>query len=895
MKSFRGAFGRLVLVAAWSIAGWPPPASAEDAAPKRVASVHLARTSLERYSRLDVTVALSAEYDDPFDADEIRVDALIELPGGDGLTLPCFYESGEPGSSRWGARFTPSRLGRHALRIRVLHQGAEETSERLAFNVRPSMADGFLRRAADNPYAFVHDSGRPFRGIGINFGWESRRRRASGDLSGSYESMFETLSELRANLVRTWMCPWNLPLEWNTVTGGRYRDDERTYNRSAIERLDALLDLAARHGIYVVLVLDYHGALKTKADYWGGNNHWSSHPYNRARGGPCDSPAEFFTHPEARRLYKNRLRYLVARWGYSPFICAWELWNEIDHVMEESAVPPETIVEWHREMAEHLGAIDPYRHLVTTSVSQRAIPGLFSIEAIDFSQAHLYGETAALREKIEALRREHEKPAVVGEFARDWRSPRDDTAGDFERELHLGLWRGLFSPTPILPLTWWWGHFERRGALARLRHLAAFQERIDLAGGPVEERPVAGVEALETRALAAGGDVFAWVRNAGELALEAPRISISRAPAGRYRIRVVDTRKGDEIASFEQETTEGRLDLALAALGPGRDVALEITPADAFTLVVLPDTQCYADTRLGQSALRWGKDLRQYFFAQTKWIRDDAERRNIRFVVHEGDITQTDHEEEWEIARKAMATLDGKVPYCLCLGNHDMGYRKTEGSPTSYATAVDRQTLFNRYFPRADHENRPSFGGTHRSTLENSYHFFEGGDMRFMVLSLEFKPRDEVLEWANQVVGSHPEHRVIVLTHAYLGEDGRRIATDAYPVAGNTGEAMWQKLVSRHANIFLVLCGHRLGEARLTSVGEHGNAVHQLLCDYQGLDDGGASWLRYLTFYPGSDRIRVRTYNPHLDRHRLDPAGRFDLEYEMAAAAARRSGAGDGR
>ena len=58
----------------------------------------------------------------------------------------------------------------------------------------------------------------------------------------------------------------------------------------------------------------------------------------------------------------------------------------------------------------------------------------------------------------------------------------------------------------------------------------------------------------------------------------------------------------------------------------------------SFTLAVLPDTQFYCDTRL-KLAAKWGnEDLRRYFFKQTEWGRDNQERLNIAFLVHEGDI-----------------------------------------------------------------------------------------------------------------------------------------------------------------------------------------------------------------------------------------------------------------
>ncbi|MFL2480567.1 MAG: metallophosphoesterase, partial [Verrucomicrobiales bacterium] len=99
--------------------------------------------------------------------------------------------------------------------------------------------------------------------------------------------------------------------------------------------------------------------------------------------------------------------------------------------------------------------------------------------------------------------------------------------------------------------------------------------------------------------------------------------------------------------------------------------------AESFTLAVLPDTQFYCDTRLKLSK-KWGNgDLRRYFFDQTRWVRDNQKRLNIAFLVHEGDIVQTDAHEEWAIAKEAMSVLDGKVPYCMCLGNHDMGFKKS--------------------------------------------------------------------------------------------------------------------------------------------------------------------------------------------------------------------------
>ena len=323
--------------------------------------------------------------------------------------------------------------------------------------------------------------------------------------------------------------------------------------------------------------------------------------------------------------------------------------------------------------------------------------------------------------------------------------------------------------------------------------------------------------------------------------------------------------------------------LAWACPLPAQSQDLET--AESFTIAVLPDTQFYCDTRHKLSK-KWNNgDLRRYFFEQTEWVRDNQERLNIRFLVHEGDITQADGAEEWAIAKEAMSKLDGKVPYCMCLGNHDMGYKKAKNK-YGFDIAVNRKTRFNEFFPREKFSARPEFGGTYpEDRHDNSWYHFSAAGMKFLIVALECKPRDEVLDWANEVVAAHPDHRAIVLTHSYLKLDKTR--TDrGMKIEGNLGEQMWQKFVRKHENIFMVLCGHVGGEAVLTSKGDHGNDVHQVLSDYQNLNNGGESWLRYMVFVPEEDRIAVHTYNPALDEFKNGPSSRFDLDYPMASKAA---------
>ena len=292
-----------------------------------------------------------------------------------------------------------------------------------------------------------------------------------------------------------------------------------------------------------------------------------------------------------------------------------------------------------------------------------------------------------------------------------------------------------------------------------------------------------------------------------------------------------------------------------------------------FSIIVLPDTQYYADTVSGYAQKKWGNgDLRQYFFDQTQWIKNSKEKLNVAMVLHLGDIVNTDCEADWEIADKAFRTLDGKVPYLLSLGNHDM------------QSGERRNSLFCKYFPRSRFEDYSWYGGHYGDAYGgdwNYYTLFESGGMKFIALSLEFKPRDEVLSWANEVIAAHPEHRFIIITHSYLRNDASYNDESNYPHTGNSARKVWDKLIQRHENIFMVLCGHVLGSAIRTDSGEKGNEVHQILADFQGMNNGGEGYLRIMTFHPAEDRIEIQTYSPSLDTYLTTPENQFSIKYSM--------------
>jgi Calcineurin-like phosphoesterase len=296
--------------------------------------------------------------------------------------------------------------------------------------------------------------------------------------------------------------------------------------------------------------------------------------------------------------------------------------------------------------------------------------------------------------------------------------------------------------------------------------------------------------------------------------------------------------------------------------------------ADIFppnpTVVVLPDTQFYAAA------------YPEIFHAQTKWIADNRASANLVAVLHEGDVVDdTASSDQWQVASDSFATLDGVIPYLVPAGNHD------EGS--------DRQGLMDQFFPASRSSQYAWFGGTFEpDRTENSYATVAIGDTTWLLLALEFGPRNAVVTWADGVLKANADKPAILVTHAYLYNDGTRYdysktppqSFDPHgynytPLAGvNDGEQLWQNLIVTNENVRLVLSGHCLGDpavARLTSTRPSGSMVQQILANYQTCADlscpqmsqikGGNGYLRLLEFDKANQVLRVHTYSPYLNQY----------------------------
>ncbi len=472
-----------------------------------IAAVTCDRTRLKAYETVEVHVDLAAAYTNPFDPDQIKVDAEIAVPGGRGssravrLRVPGFFGvpmrvettgsserlrvAGKPG---FRVRFMPSEVGRYRMVIVAKDRTGTVRSRPVSITVMHGTSPGLVRVSRKAPAYFAFDSGKPFIAIGENVCWASTPTPLA-----SYRAWLKGLGDAGGNWARLWLAYNEKGIEWSAAPTPR--SGTGTYGgigRYALDnawRLDEIVRIAERHGIYLMFCIGTYGEF-TEGGFFN-EGMWAGNPYNKANGGPCATPAEFWTNPTARKLYKQRLRYLIARYAHTPHLFAWEFWNEVPPTPDQA--------RWVAEMAAFVKQNDPYHHLVSTTYGNADV---WKCRDIDFAMTHMYGQagnTPLFTDQIVAHARDHRaygKPYLLAEFGIDWQT--SDSRWDPHGtgiNMHNGLWAGLMAGGAGTAMLWYWDNYVHPNNLYRLfTPVRKFADTVDWLGvrGSVGGRGSAG-------------------------------------------------------------------------------------------------------------------------------------------------------------------------------------------------------------------------------------------------------------------------------------------------------------------------------------------------------------------------------------------------------------------
>ncbi len=577
-----------------------------------VAGVHvlaLAPTAEARvWERFETVGFVWPDVANPCDPAAVSVVGEFEGPGGETLVRPAFvyrpyrrslvggFEKLAPTQrTYWKVRMTPTVPGTWRWRwVATLPSGTDATEWRTV-EVAPPAAGrhGFLRRSPADDRYLRFDDGAPYFAIGENLAWYDGRG------THAYDDWFAKLAAQGVNFVRLWMPSWAFGLEWIRRDGGGALVSTSLGNYTdRLDRawqLDHVLEAAERHGIYVMLCLQNHGPFSLDA-----NSEWADNPYNRANGGPLAHPAEFFTDAAARDLFRRRLRYVVARWGHSPNVLSFELWNEVDLAEQP---PGSALLDWHTEMAQELRSLDPYDHLISTSTAFPISQALWLLPALDLTNLHFYawyeGFGAPFASDFSALapiflaRRAPGRPGLLAEIGVHAAGPGETTAVDPDAiGFHDGLWGGLFGEGFGTGMTWWWDNvidpgdlYFHFGPVAEVTRGVAFDREGFVAGGASASAPG---KALRGLALRGPTDTLAGVKNvahqwypAGSAhpeTISGGTLQLTGLSDGAWWVRWIDAYGAGELASEEVVVSGGNAQLAVPDFS--RDVALRMERTD---------------------------------------------------------------------------------------------------------------------------------------------------------------------------------------------------------------------------------------------------------------------------------------------------------------------------
>ncbi len=307
-------------------------------------AVQASSSTVPAYGKLELTVALHAQFANPYDPSDVRLFGDFEGPNGVRVEVEGFRyqpfrtnaagQTTPNGAPSWLIRFAPDVAGSWSFRVTCVDRTGTAVSDTNSFECTSSGSHGFVRTASAHDLLF--DDGRRFVPIGENMGWWSAAP------IGDYHTWIDRLAAHGGNYIRVWMASWAFSPEWTDTGLGNYEARQvRAYY------LDDLLEYAESKGVYVQLCLINHGQYSTRI-----NPDWAGNPYSSANGGPCRNPYEFFTNAAARALIKQRFDYIVARWSYSRSLLSWELFNEVD-LTDEYANRRSDNADWHHEMAAY--------------------------------------------------------------------------------------------------------------------------------------------------------------------------------------------------------------------------------------------------------------------------------------------------------------------------------------------------------------------------------------------------------------------------------------------------------------------------------------------------------------------------------------------------------------
>ncbi len=532
---------------------------------------------------------VNSRYEVTFDAatggrapDDVPIDARFITPSRKVIKVGGF-----PSRGRFKVRYTPREPGVHRWTIRAGEDGREVARGEL--DVAPASNRGFVRVDPKSRHRLEYEDGTTAFILGEN-------RINVYDPTWNYENMdarqyIERMASYGMSTIRVFIfadceseaTPGGYQIGCLEPAPGRF--DERT-----AEAFDTIFDAAEAANIDVVLVA-YSIGFTPAPETW---RSWDDNPYSAARGGPVESPKDFFQNPAFRGSAIRKLRYISDRWGSSPRLLALDLLNEPEW---DGPIPERTWIPWAEDMSKAWRSFDPYGHLVTAgpvglhwNLDGDERPW-YASPLNDTVQWHLYGKEVydphALGDAMTTKVREtwsFDKPIFCGEFAYggEDKSTYDHT--------HVGIWSLLMSGAGALahsappfeidsdePMT------PERGK--HFKVLSTFLRQLDPRRSyiPQHDIRVIGPSAMRVWTLATDdkSDRAIWIlapREGYRERVTGAAFAVTAPRDGRYRVTWTDDTTGEPLTREPEHVTATADDMLVLRIPPfTRHAAARVT------------------------------------------------------------------------------------------------------------------------------------------------------------------------------------------------------------------------------------------------------------------------------------------------------------------------------
>ena len=291
-----------------------------------------------------------------------------------------------------------------------------------------------------------------------------------------------------------------------------------------------------------------------------------------------------------------------------------------------------------------------------------------------------------------------------------------------------------------------------------------------------------------------------------------------------------------------------------------RGMGQELSELTSF----IPDEGQYDFTMFWNSDTQYTTQFTEELaYHQHRWIVDAfAEKKGV-ITFNTGDIANRSnlrYEYNWKVVEQAYDIFEeAKIPYTFSWGNHDIDYDKHANETRYYRTYFPASRLAENAGQWEVSFAPDSIDGetTRAMALKQTLH---GAKIMLLSLAYEHRLTNSDLAWAEEMVKTHPDYTVILLTHTYSSDTGI--------IPG----VISSRIVDVYDNVKLVLNGHFDGASVFKMV----NGGFVVLQDYQGegggIQYGGNEFMRLVQFDVENDLVYFNTYSP-LTGETISPYG----------------------